>query len=145
MDINQDFDLNAHIKEQLELIKKANEDIKKREYAFEAKKKIFYLNYKKDNNFYEMIKKELRDIKDEKIRIKEKYSDIAEKNKDIEYRKRLIQKEYDELDKQKDEVEKQKENVQKEYIKLEKEKKELDEQIIKIQNYYKELAKNRKS
>jgi len=159
METETGFDFNAYINEQMALIKKEREEIiadrkfidkEKSTLAaaklkFEAKIKLDYVNFKKENNYYDMIKDELKDIAKLKLKLKNEIFEVDEQKKKLVFKNKKIKEEFDNIDKERDKLEAEKQAFQNELKELAKMRKENEEQILKIQRDYKQLVDKRKS
>ncbi len=159
METNNKFDYNAYINEQMATIKKEREEniadrklidkekstLTSAKLKFEAKLKLEYVNFKKENNYYDLIKGELKDIAKLKLKLKNEIFEVDEQKKKFVFKNKKIKEEFDNIDKERDKLEAEKQALQNEFKELMKMRKENDEQILKIQREYKQLVEKRKS
>ncbi len=149
--MNRDFDFDAYIKEQFVLIEKEREKLKEEREVFEQdiikfenKKTAYYVKYKKENNYYDMIKEELKEISNQKIRIKSQYIEIEETKKALEKDRKIIKKEYETMYEERDNFERQRMMIEKKHKDLQRIHDENEAQIVTMQNEYRELVKIKK-
>ncbi|MEI6823405.1 MAG: hypothetical protein WCL51_15855, partial [Bacteroidota bacterium] len=108
MDIYKDFDYTAYINEQIIFINKEKEDLAKDKELlkkekleiedirrkYEAKMKLEYLIFKRESNYYVLIKEELKDIAKKKVRLNNGFNEVVEEKKKIELLKKKLKEEF---------------------------------------------------
>ena len=122
METNNKFDYNAYINEQMATIKKEREEniadrklidkekstLTSAKLKFEAKLKLEYVNFKKENNYYDLIKGELKDIAKLKLKLKNEIFEVDEQKKKFVFKNKKIKEEFDNIDKERDKLEAEK-------------------------------------